>query len=293
MDTPSSVTLLKPRLRLLRRSPSPRMQDNGIDTTPQPGPSSGRIHFTSIPDDEDELPTPRMPAKTIASPNGDSALRSSNTATAIPADTPAARLRALLAREPRSPRNAPSIAPPAPPSEAGSSVDHPPFGSSTSSLARDSLKDIFSRALREPGDTPQKRRPRRNSIDTSQVEITPVLDRERSKHTGKRRSLSDEEAERPTTTFDTLRARLMSSQSQLMDQNFPTALYDQSKLPHASTTSSSSHHRPHAPSMSAQFNPCPETPPIATSTPQRSFQMPWQLAFQSSEFLVKTCTPLH
>ncbi|KAF8844418.1 hypothetical protein BDN67DRAFT_987946 [Paxillus ammoniavirescens] len=252
------------------------MQDNGTDTTPHPGPSSARIHFASIPDDEDELPTPRMPAKAIASPNGDPAPTSFpnlNAATGIPADTPAARLRALLAREPRSPRNTTPTAPPIPPSEVDSSDDFPRFGSDTSSLARDNLKSIFSRALREPGDTPQKIRPRRNSVDTSQVEITPILDRERAKHKGKRRSMSDEEAEK-STTFDTLRARLISSQSQLMDQNLPTALFDR-------TTSTPDHH-PHAPSMLPQLNPSPGTPPIATSTPQRSFQMPSQMAFQSN-----------
>ncbi|KAF9241654.1 hypothetical protein BU15DRAFT_44748 [Melanogaster broomeanus] len=140
-----------------------------------------------------------MPAK--ASPNGDPvpvSFPNPDVATAIPADTPAARLRALLAREPRLPRNAIPTTPSAPLSEDDSNDDPPQFGSSTSSLARSSLKDIFSRALREPGDTPQKGRPRRNSIDTSQVEITPRLDRERAQHKGKRRSLSDEEAEKPS-----------------------------------------------------------------------------------------------
>ncbi|KIJ67849.1 hypothetical protein HYDPIDRAFT_25315 [Hydnomerulius pinastri MD-312] len=294
MDTPSSVTLLKPRLRLLRRSPSPRMQDNGVDTTPHAGPSSARNHFMNFVDDEDELPTPRMPAKVIASPNDDPGPSSftNSAATAIPADTPAARLRALLAREPRSPRNAPPIVSPAPPSEADSDFDPPRFGSSTSSVARENLKDIFSRALREPGDTPQKGRPRRNSIDTSQVEITPVVDRERVKHKGKRRSLSDEEAEKPRSdssfrlsqaaTFDTLRARLMSSQSQLMDQNLPTTIYNQSEIPLASTASTTPDHPHVATMLSRQFNSSPNTPPFATSTPQRSFQMPSQLGFQSN-----------
>ncbi|KIK97734.1 hypothetical protein PAXRUDRAFT_194210 [Paxillus rubicundulus Ve08.2h10] len=293
METPPPAILLKPRLRL-RRSPSPRMQDNGTDTIPQPGPSSTRIHFASIPDDDDEVPTPRISAKAIASPNGDPAPTSFpdlNTATAIPADTPAARLRALLAREPRSPRNAASTAPQIPPSEVDSSDDFPRFGSDTSSLARDNLKSIFSRALREPGDTPQKGRPRRNSVDSSQVEITPVLDRERAKHKGKRRSMSDEEAEKPRSTresdssfrlsqaatFDTLRARLMSSQSQLMDQNLPTALYD------PSTSTSTPDHHPHAPSMLLQLNPSPGTPSVATGSPRQSFQMPSQLAFQSKQ----------
>ncbi|KAH7888632.1 hypothetical protein F5I97DRAFT_1803999 [Phlebopus sp. FC_14] len=144
-----------------------------------------------------------MPSKVIASPNGDqgpSFLTNGPIATAIPADTPAARLRALLARELRSPRNV-STDPQAPPSEVLSDVDAPRSGSTTSSVVRENLKDIFSRALREPGDTPQKRRPRRNSVDNGDVEITPLFDRERARHKSKRQSLSDEEVERPSECF--------------------------------------------------------------------------------------------
>lgn len=228
MDTPS--TLLRPRLRLFRRSPDG-------DETPQPA----RPPFHDDNDDDgDEFPTPRILPKPIANST---------------AETPAARLRALLAREPRSPRA--TTPPPAPSSEADSAVGPPRFGSSTSSVARDSLRDIFSRALREPGDTPQKGRPRRNSFDGSSMEITPVVERDRGQRRAARRSLSDEEAEKPSTlpsqiiltfsehylpesnqrvdpsfrlstaiTFDTLRERLASSRSQLVDQNPPDALYN-------------------------------------------------------------------
>ena len=237
MDTPSS-TLLKPRLRLFRRSPSPHDQD---DATPQP--SSARFLF---PPEEDEFPTPRLHPQPIPD----------TTPLSLHLETPAARLRALLAREPRSPRA--TTPPPAPESEADSATEPPRFGSSTSSVARDSLKDIFSRALREPGDTPEKGRPRRNSFDGSSMEITPVVNRDRGqRRRATRQSLSDEEAEKPSTwpshlvltvseplapesdrrtdpsfrlstalTFDALRARLASSRSQLVDQNPPDALYD-------------------------------------------------------------------
>ncbi|KAH7907744.1 hypothetical protein BJ138DRAFT_1014032 [Hygrophoropsis aurantiaca] len=136
--------------------------------------------------------------------------------------TPAARLRALLARVPHSPpqpRQQP-VPPPASDADIGYDSDFDPPRSSTgsvsgsvapsSSIARESLKDLFSHALREPGDTPRKNlkgkdrestgRPRRNSIDTSAVDITPILDRERAKHKGKRRSLSDEEVEIPSAS---------------------------------------------------------------------------------------------
>lgn len=162
METPSNQ-LIRPRLRLFRRSPSPASDV----ATPRPA------H-----DEADELPTPRMLPNPITDPTP---------------ETPAARLRALLAREPRSPTSAP---PPAPSSEADSEAR---FGSSTSSVTRDSLKDIFSRALREPGDTPQKGRLRRNSFDGSSMEITPVVDRDRRQRRAARRSLSDEEAEKPST----------------------------------------------------------------------------------------------
>ncbi|KAG6331117.1 hypothetical protein ID866_7971 [Astraeus odoratus] len=242
MEAPSSVTLLKPRLRLLRRSPSPRMPDNGEDNTPRSGPSGFDHPANSA--DEDEQPTPRMPMKAIASGNGDPGpshpTYSSPLTTATPADTPAARLRALLARAPRSPRSVPPVIAQVLPSDADSDLGSSRLGSSAASVARENLKDIFTRALREPGDTPQKGRPRRNSVDNSLMEISPVLEREKAKHRKKRCSLSDEEVDKrkfviesdtsvrssQAATFDTLRARLTSSQSQIMDQQLPTFLYD-------------------------------------------------------------------
>jgi hypothetical protein len=73
----------------------------------------------------------------------------------------------------------------------------PQSGPATPSVARESLKDIFSRALR---DTPQKGRHRRNSIDISEVEASPRVEKERAKNKGKRKSLSDEEPDKPSST---------------------------------------------------------------------------------------------
>ncbi|KAG8213993.1 hypothetical protein J3R82DRAFT_10743 [Butyriboletus roseoflavus] len=213
-----------------------------------------------------------------------------SSATPVPADTPAARLRALLAREPRPPRDTTPVFPPAPSSEADSAAEPARFGSSTSSVTRESLKDIFSRALREPGDTPQKGRLRRNSFDGSSMEITPVVDRDRGQRRAARRSLSDEEAEKPksnrqldsslrlstATTFDTLRARLMSSHSQLMDQNLPEPSHD------PSTSTSNSQLHPRVSTSSPQFNSTHATPPVSTFTPHPSFQISSQLALQSN-----------
>ncbi|KAH0827931.1 hypothetical protein J3R83DRAFT_3568 [Lanmaoa asiatica] len=291
MDVPSS----RPRLRLFRRSSSPRIPDDGPETTPQPasGSSSARLLFSAIHDEEDEFPTPRMHPIPIASLNPDttpSSFPTPTSATPLPAETPAARLRALLAREPRSPTNTPPIPPPAPVSEADSAAESARFGSSTSSVTRESLRDIFSRALREPGDTPQKGRLRRNSFDGSSMDITPVVSRDRGQRRAARRSLSDEEAEKPKSSrqsdasfrlstavaFDTLRARLMSSQPQLTDQLPPVPLYD------PSTSTSNSQHHPHASTSSSQFNSNRVTPPVNTITPHPSFQISSQLALQSN-----------
>jgi len=130
---------------------------------------------------------------------------------APPADTPAARLRALLSRVPIPPQtSAPYNPAPVSPSEIESDFDPPKFSPTTPSIARESLKDLFSHALRDPGDTPQKGRRRRNSIDVSEVEASPRVARERAKYKNKRRSLSDEEAEKPSSTriFISLEPRL-------------------------------------------------------------------------------------
>lgn len=115
----------------------------------------------------------------------------------VPVETPAARLRALLSRVPNHP-SSPSYNPvPISPSEVESDFDMPQSGPATPSVARESLKDIFSRALR---DTPQKGRHRRNSIDISEVEASPRVEKERAKNKGKRKSLSDEEPDKPSST---------------------------------------------------------------------------------------------
>lgn len=59
------------------------------------------------------------------------------------------------------------------------------------------MKELFSNALREPGNTPRKiGRQRRNSIDASEVETSISVEEERAKYKAKRLSLSDEEAEK-------------------------------------------------------------------------------------------------
>ncbi|KAG1760510.1 hypothetical protein EDD22DRAFT_781012 [Suillus occidentalis] len=124
-----------------------------------------------------------------------------STSFATPSDTPAARLRALLARSSDSPNGkSPPTRPFALLSEDGAGSASSRFAPATPSVTRDSLKDLFSHARREPGDTPQKSRPRRNSFDTSEMDITPVVDREREQHKGKRKSLSDDEVDKPSAS---------------------------------------------------------------------------------------------
>lgn len=166
----SNGLLSLPRLRLTRNTV---YDDNSA--TPTAGPSRLRDDY------EDTELTPRIPVQNNLAP----------------LETPAARLRALLARVPKE---SPRIPPPVPssPSEPDSDF-YPSHLNTTNNNPHESLKEIFSRALRDPGDTPQKPKRRRNSIDLSEVEASPRLDRvqkERAKSRSKRKSLSDEELEK-------------------------------------------------------------------------------------------------
>ncbi|KAG1816011.1 uncharacterized protein BJ212DRAFT_1356039 [Suillus subaureus] len=299
MDTPSSNSLSRPRLRLNRHTPSSRVQDSSdMDFTPVAVPSSARSQLNVVDDEDDNQPTPRMPLRNIASFSnsyGPNSEFGPSTSSVAPSETAAARLRALLARSLDSPNgNSLPTRPSAQLSEDGAGSVSSRFTPATPSVTRDSLKDLFSRARREPGDTPQKSRPRRASFDTSEMDITPVVDREREQHKGKRKSLSDDEVDKPKSskgsessfrsshaaTFDTLRARL-SSHSRLLDQNLPTAVYDGSLLAdeprlegHANVDSTTALLRP----LDSTWSP----PPRSASSHQRTFQLPSQLASHSN-----------
>lgn len=189
-----------PRLRLPRYSP----QHSDQALTPIAGPSQNpNFLHTDDGDDDDADSTPRMTASEVRfSP------RSAVTAGLPPADNPTARLRALLARVPNAPNGAtPQVSSSRPMSfPSGSEPDsdfEPPLSMvTTSSIARESLKELFSHALREPGNTPRKvSRPRRNSIDGSEVEASPLVDEERVRHKAKRRVYSDEEADKSSMSL--------------------------------------------------------------------------------------------
>lgn len=206
METPSSNSLLMPRVRLLRRTPSPRVQESSdMDFTPVAGPSSALPQFNVLDEEDDNQPTPRMPLRAIPSTSsgyGPSSEFGASTVSAIPSENSVARLRALLARSSESPDGKyPHPRPFAPPSEYDTSAPPSRFIPATPSVIRDSLKDLFSHARREPGDTPQRSRQRRNSFDSSEMDITPVVGREREQHKGKRKSLSDDEVDNPSALF--------------------------------------------------------------------------------------------
>ncbi|RDB24915.1 hypothetical protein Hypma_008048 [Hypsizygus marmoreus] len=282
MESPLPSVLPMPRLRLSRHTnlldpASAGTSSNHLTDTPV-APVRNLNQEFDLDGDEDEQPTPRMTA----------------TATLHDiAETPAARLRALLSRTPVSSKPAPVPHPPPLSSDYESDFD-PPNGinSTAPSFARESLKDIFSRALREPGNTPQKERsrPRRNSIDTSEVEASPRVQLERSKNKGKRRSLSDEEIENSykssrrsetssrssqAATFDLLRERLTNSHTQIKDQHLSEAMYDDT-IPGNDSNDTATFLR--------DLNASTATPPAATSTPQQSLRMSTnsQLQFQSN-----------
>ena len=185
-----------PRLRLNRRNIS-----NNSEPSPIPGPSSQ-------PSDDTQL-TPRVAAPPTFPPAPNSSMATS-------LDTPAARLRALLSKSPHnwsiSRQRDLSL------SEPDSDFD-PPHENTTSASHHESLRQLFTRALRD--DTPQ--RPgvaRRNSIDLSEVDsasprVSRVNDeRGRSKQ---RKSMSDEELEKASSASSRFSAALfyrMTRQSQ-------------------------------------------------------------------------------
>ena len=193
----ASPPLLLPRLRLPRYSP--QYQDQAL--TPVAGPSHNPdLLHTDDDEDTDAGSTPRMAASTTLDR---SSPRAAFTAGLPGTDNPTARLRALLARVPNSPNGTTPQASssrqlPLPSNSEPDSDFEPPHSTvTTSSIARESLKELFSHALRDPGNTPRKTvRPRRNSIDGSEVEASPHADEVRARHRSKRQTFSDEEADK-------------------------------------------------------------------------------------------------
>ncbi|KAH8108092.1 hypothetical protein BXZ70DRAFT_35830 [Cristinia sonorae] len=290
-------SLIVPRLRLTRHHP--RMKQD-TSSTPIPGPS--RLYtddFLAVPDDDndDSQSTPRLSNHAKLASEKNSPIH--QTAPPLTADTPAARLRALLARVPNNtpPASSRTYRPPSP-SDLESDFEPVESSSNTPSIARESLKELFSHALRDPGDTPQKGRRRRNSVDASPV-VDKTVERERAYNRGKRQSMSDEEAEKiaqiarrgerssrtsgAAATFDALRERLAQASSSSSSKP-PTedAVSSGSEVPmdvSEDTTTVLKH-----------FTGNVSIPPDATSTPMRSVQMP---LMQSQSNLLEQDSEMH
>ncbi|KAH9940497.1 uncharacterized protein BXZ73DRAFT_88724 [Epithele typhae] len=217
-----------PRLRLPRHTLL--YQDQAL--TPIAGPSTQNSDFLRAEDDdEDAESTPRMGAASIPDKSSPK-----NTMSSIPSsDNPTARLRALLARVPNSPVNGAPVASASRHMSFPSTSDidsdfEPPPSTNASSVVRESLKELFSHALREAGNTPRKTsRPRRNSIDGSEVESNTPKFEERARHKASRQVLSDEEADKSnSSTYTAIKSTPMRTfqisaqfgmESNLMDQD--------------------------------------------------------------------------
>ncbi|KZT67201.1 hypothetical protein DAEQUDRAFT_408299 [Daedalea quercina L-15889] len=298
MDTSPNLPI--PRLRLTRHSPPSR-----ADTlnTPVAGPSHSRPSPETLRaqlyDDEDTEATPRMPAARIAdSPEAPAA-------PVLPLDTPAARLRMVLSRVPNNkspPRASTSRLPePRTPSEPDSDLDPPYSITATPSIAKESLREIFSHALRRSEATPQKQkgRARRNSVGpASEVDPSPRIERvqhERAGNKGKRKSMSDEEAEHlsnlsrrseessrsshsKAARWNALTAALNGTHSNTMPPTPPPErmVTDMTMPPSDASTDT-------ATLLRELDRPGHEsTPPHATSAPTRTLQMSEQFNGQSN-----------
>ncbi|KAF8502142.1 hypothetical protein F5888DRAFT_1632097 [Russula emetica] len=212
-----------PRLRVTRHSQLSPLDDD-LSRTPTAGPS--RLHVLQD-ESEDMDATPRL---TVSS--------SLPSVYAVTEDTPAARLRALLAQI------------------ANLTSSHPrdgPTHRQTRASARESLRSLFTHALRDPGDTPRKG-VRRNSIDLSEVEDTPRSGRvmeERARNKGKRMSLSDEEldksSQRKTPTSTSHAADMQALRNHIMTSHVSQLSESTSAVSDASTDNTTSLPDAHAP----------------------------------------------
>lgn len=181
MEGPYAHSQSVSRLRLSRQ-PFVSVADRHVahEDHTTAGPSRPRDSFVSdqprdAASDEDHQPTPK-----------------GNLNSSLPSSADAAeRLRALMSRMPNQSKT--PTARPVSPSEVESDFDPPRFSPGQPSFGKESLKDLFSRVLE---DTPIKRT-RRGS--TSEVEDSPRVEGS-VKIKGKRKSLSDEETEKLSST---------------------------------------------------------------------------------------------
>lgn len=206
MDTSSATPQPLPRLRVSRASPSGRLDNNNTSVSSSQAGPSRLTDFTQLVDlnlsdirashnytDEDEAedqhPTPRM--------NSATPLAASSTTSGA---SLAGRLRELIHLVPNGSGSQGTPTPRRPPSPTFHESDFEGESTAGHSRARESLRDIFSKALREPGDTPRKGVQRRNSDSSiGEIEPNPASSTKWSDIKGKQKSLSDEESDNPAS----------------------------------------------------------------------------------------------
>ncbi|KAK7035223.1 hypothetical protein VNI00_011990 [Paramarasmius palmivorus] len=288
METPSSAIPPHPRLRVSRQHPI-----SFNDSSPVAGPSRLPDFHNADDDRENQEDTPKLPVSSTLPV-------STNSDAEYPEDTPAARLRALLSLVPNSNDTVKATRTARlPPQELSTATtidliesdsDVPQYGSTQPSFARESLKDLFSRALREPGDTPRKdlkgKAKRRNSFDASEVEASPRVEkawRDRGENKGKRKSLSDDEVD-PAIKFTQTPNSIKISQAStfnLMREGLSGASALQDQLLSDAPLSSADESMDTATFLRG-LNSSRATPPAATSTPQHSLKMSFNSQFRSN-----------
>lgn len=197
-----STTPAQPRLRIPRQSAlSPWSGSDHYLQVPQAGPSrlSPQMNaFDALGEDDDSQATPRVPTRPQLETPSDATPSNSVF------QTGSARLRAILAKENEHEQTSRRPSSPPPPRRRYDSMSdmesdfESPHATVAQSQHLESLKEIFTKFHADT--TPRNRRSsgRRNSIDLSEVEDSPRVERvreERAMHKGKRRSASDEEAE--------------------------------------------------------------------------------------------------
>lgn len=199
----TSTPSVTPRLRVPRRSPVP--YDRSIHTSASESVPSRLPDFSQLVNvtlngidmsDDNIYASDVLTEKT---PQGPPHVEIPSTVTQK--DNPAAVLRSLLSRLPNR-DGSPTRANDNDTSEKGSDYDIE-TASATTSVVQSSLKNIFNKALREPGNTPRKDRSHRrrsSSIGATDIEYTPHVAEARDIK-GKRRSLSDDEVENTNSKF--------------------------------------------------------------------------------------------
>ncbi|KIM45128.1 hypothetical protein M413DRAFT_331464 [Hebeloma cylindrosporum] len=274
MTTP----VITPRLRMTR-APLYYDRNSQIASTSHTGGPSRLTEFSQLVDvDLNDMELPGS-----SDPSNHSNLSTPSTATR--SEKPAAVLRALLSRLPADHRSlTPSQSLPQQyPSERESDYETSEPANATPSMAQESLKDIFFKARRDPGNTPQKIRARRNSVSTSEVDASFSVEEERPDSKGKRRSVSDDEAEHLDKSFNRRTTRFKPS-PQPVTMEFLRERFSDSQISHMPENSSPSIHNSSnvTATLWRDLNSSHATPPAATSTPQQSLRMSINSQFQSN-----------